>query len=73
MDTMTEEELLNQIYTAISRGEALASVMRIAAEGARSLFSGHAATIYFFDAYRKALPARLRSYSALRFVDSASP
>lgn len=49
MDAMTEEQLLNQLHGAISSGEALASVMRMAAEGAKSLFSGHAATIYFFD------------------------
>ncbi len=49
MDAMTEEELLNQLHGAISSGEALASLMRMAAEGARSLFYGHAATIYFFD------------------------
>lgn len=49
MGSMTEGELLNRIYAAISRGEDLAEIIRMATEGAKSLFSGHAATIYFLD------------------------
>jgi len=46
---MTELELLTRIYAAVSRGEDLAGVIRLAAEGAKSLFSGHAATVYFLE------------------------
>jgi len=49
MGSMTEGELLNRIYAAISRGEDLAEIICMAAEGAKSLFSGHAATVYFLD------------------------
>ena len=50
-----ELELMQRVYESLTRGDELNQVLQLVAEGTRSLFVGHAATIYFLDDDRRRL------------------